>query len=97
MGSLGKWNLVIHTPIGKQSFVLDLHSEAAGSITDGKIPPTALELVQMQADGLTFSATVPSAFGKLNLAFTGAVNGDQMTGKCKTRFGTSDFTAARAT
>jgi hypothetical protein len=96
MSSVGRWNLVIHTPIGKQNFVLDLQSEATGSISDGKVAPTALETLDVTADGLSFSATVPSPFGKLNLAFTGAVEGNQMTGKCKTRFGTSDFTAARA-
>ena len=65
------------------------------SSTGAKAEPTALESLQITADELAFSAAVSSPFGQLSLAFTGSVDGDEMKGKCKTKFGVSDFTASR--
>jgi hypothetical protein len=93
----GKWNLVIKTPFGKQKVSADLIKEAeayTGTLTNekGPVPITAAKLEGYEA---RFEGTVKTPMGDLKLSFHGVIQDQKIFGKCKTTFGTSDFSGER--
>lgn len=97
MSIAGKWNVTMNTPIGAQKFVWDLQ-QAGGQWSGSMESPfgkSDLRDVKVNGADVGFSASVNSPMGALDLAFSGAVNGDQISGMCKTRFGDSPFTGER--
>jgi len=80
----GKWDMVIHTPVGKQHMQFDLSTDGAvltgkatqhgavSDITDGRV----------DGDTLTWKVAMTRPF-KINLAFSVAVAGDGMTGSVR--------------
>jgi hypothetical protein len=98
MSVTGTWNLTLNSPLGAQPATLQIQEAGGayqGTLT-GKADPTPAE--QLKVDGLTlsFSADADTPVGKLNLAFTGAVAGDSISGKYETPFGAFDFSGTRA-
>jgi len=94
----GKWNTVIHTPVGKQHMEFDLRADGAtltgtatqhgavSEITDGSV----------EGDSLTWRVAMTRPF-KINLAFTVAVAGDDMTGSVRLgKLPSSSLTGHRA-
>jgi hypothetical protein len=74
----GTWQLVIHTPIGKQHATLELSTQ------DGVLRGTAVdqpELTDLALDGnrLTWAQSITKPM-RLNLTFDVTVDGDEMTG-----------------
>lgn len=95
----GTWNMVIHTPVGKQHMEFDLHTDgttlagtatqhgAVSEITDGTV----------DGDNLRFKVAMTRPF-KINLAFTVSVAGDDMTGSVRLgKLPSSNLTAHRVT
>jgi hypothetical protein len=84
MSAEGKWQIVIDSPMGKQTVKLDLHEngdQLTGTADQGG---NVTELVDGKVDGdnlsWTLNVTRPMPMA---LAFTTAVTGDEMNGSVK--------------
>ena len=98
MSITGTWNLTLTSPLGNQEARLDLHDDGGalqGTLT-GKGDPTAVQNLVANGNEVSFAADADTPVGRLNLAFTGTVDGDGMAGKYQTPFGGFDFTGTRA-
>jgi len=98
MSVTGTWNLTLNSPLGDQAARLDLH-EADGAVQGtltGKGDPTPVQRLTVYGTNGSFSAAAATPVGRLNLAFTGAVDGDAISGKYSTPFGAFDFSGSRA-
>ena len=95
----GKWNLVIKTPFGEQKLIAELSKASAnysGTLANeqGVFP---LSAAAFQGDEAKFEGAVKTPMGELKLSFHGVVTSDnKIFGKCKTMFGESNFSGARA-
>lgn len=98
MSVTGTWNLTLNSPLGDQAARLDLH-EADGAVQGtltGKGDPAPLQRVTVEGSTVAFAADADTPVGRLNLAFSGTVNGDSIAGKYQTPFGGFDFSGTRA-
>jgi hypothetical protein len=93
MTAIGTWNLTMNSPLGAQTAVLQIQ-EAGGSLT-GKGAPSPLEALKIEGTSVAFSADADTPVGKMKLGFTGAVEGDSISGKYSTPFGAFDFSGTR--
>ena len=94
MTAIGTWNLTMNSPLGAQTAILQIQ-EAGGSLT-GKGAPSALKGLKVEGTSVAFSADADTPVGKMKLGFTGAVEGDSLSGKYSTPFGAFDFSGTRA-
>lgn len=100
MSVAGKWNVTMPTPVGTMKFTWDLVSESGG--WQGRMlgqPPVGdsdLRAIRVDGDALAFETTTRSPMGPLELAFSGSVGADAITGVCKTTYGEFRFSAERA-
>jgi len=93
----GKWNLVIKTPFGKQKVSAEVTKEAdayGGTLSNEK-DPVPITAAKLSGDEAWIEGTVKTAMGALALSFHGVLQNDKIFGKCKTTFGTSDFSGQR--
>lgn len=98
MSVTGTWNLTLNSPLGDQAARLDVH-EADGALQGtltGKGDPSPLQRVSVEGATVSFAADADTPVGRLNLAFTGTVDGDKISGKYQTPFGGFDFSGTRA-
>lgn len=98
MSVAGKWNLTMDTPIGTQKFSWNL-LESGGAWSGTMDSPGGLSQlsgVKVEGDKLSLDTAVQSPMGTVNLAFSGAVAGDSVSGVCKTMFGDLAFSGVRA-
>ena len=97
MSITGTWNLTLKSPLGDQAARLDLHEidgSVQGTLT-GKGDPAALQRLTVDGANLAFSADADTPVGRMNLAFTGSVNGDTLAGTYSTPFGAFEFSGNR--
>ncbi|MET0386369.1 MAG: hypothetical protein ABW321_10445 [Polyangiales bacterium] len=97
MSLAGHWEIELKTPFGIQRFGMDVTEVQggwAGTLTNQQ-GSSALEGLQLKADGLWFRARVKLSFGEHDLAFAGVLRNNKMWGKCKSAFGRHDFMAER--
>ena len=93
----GKWEIVINSPLGAQKAVLDLKADGATltgnqSAAQGSGP---LENGKVDCNNLTWSAKISSPM-PMTLDFSGAVDGDKISGSVKAgSFGSFPFTGTR--
>jgi hypothetical protein len=98
MSITGTWNLTLNSPLGDQDARLDIH-EADGALQGtltGKGEPTPVQRLEVNGNEVSFAADADTPVGRLNLAFSGAVDGDKLAGKYQTPFGGFDFSGSRA-
>lgn len=98
MSITGTWNLTLNSPLGDQSARLDV-SEADGALhatLTGKGDPTPAQRFEVNGNEVSFAADADTPVGRLNLAFSGTVEGDKFSGKYQTPFGGFDFSGTRA-
>jgi hypothetical protein len=98
MSVIGTWNLTLNSPLGSQTARLDLNDAGGvlqGTLT-GKGDPSPLQRAAFDGSVVTFAADADTPVGRLNLAFTGTVSGDTISGKYDTPFGGFDFSGQRA-
>ena len=98
MSITGSWNLTLNSPLGDQAARLDV-TEVAGALQatlTGKGDPTPVQRLEVNGNEVSFAADADTPVGRLNLAFSGAVDGDKLAGKYQTPFGGFDFSGARA-
>ena len=98
MSITGSWTLTLNSPLGDQQAQLDLQDAGGalqGTLT-GKGDPQPLQRVTAEGDTVSFAADADTPVGRLNLAFTGTVVGDTVSGKYQTPFGAFDFSGTRS-
>jgi hypothetical protein len=98
MSITGTWNLTLNSPLGDQSARLDV-TEAGGALQatlTGKGDPTPAQRFEVNGNDVSFAADADTPVGRLNLAFSGTVDGDKLAGKYQTPFGGFDFSGTRA-
>ncbi|MCM2311264.1 MAG: hypothetical protein NDI84_07655 [Steroidobacteraceae bacterium] len=98
MSITGTWNLTLNSPLGDQAARLDV-TEVDGALQatlTGKGDPTPVQRLEVNGNDVSFAADADTPVGRLNLAFSGAVDGDKLAGKYQTPFGGFDFSGARA-
>jgi hypothetical protein len=98
MSVAGKWKVTMDTPIGTQQLTWDLQPAHDGwqGVMESKAGTTALEHVEIHAGKISFTSRVDSPMGTIDLAFAGEFDGEQVRGTCRTLFGNSEFSGARA-
>lgn len=94
----GKWNIEITAPIGKLGGTLDLAVDGgvlSGTLTD---PNGTYEITDTKLDGneFVFKCKLKTPMGAMAFTFTGAADGDAISGKAKMMMGAMDFTGTRA-
>jgi hypothetical protein len=98
MSITGSWHLTLNSPLGDQSALLDV-TETGGALQatlTGKGDPTPAQSFAWNGTEVSFAADADTPVGRLNLAFSGTVEGDKLSGKYQTPFGGFDFTGTRA-
>lgn len=93
----GQWNVIIETPGGERSAVLELNADAGrltGFMTDGKRRVPVAD-GRIEGNELRWSAQVSEPM-RLNLKFTATVEGDEIRGVAKHFLGTVEFRGTRA-
>ena len=93
----GKWEITINSPMGAQKAILDLATSGdtltgTQAAAQGSGP---LENGKVDGNNLTWSAKISSPM-PMTLDFTGAVDGDKLSGSVKAgSFGSFPFTGNR--
>ena len=98
MSITGTWNLTLNSPLGDQAARLDV-TEADGALQatlTGKGDPTPAQRFEVNGSDVSFAADADTPVGRLNLAFSGTIDGDKLAGKYQTPFGGFDFSGTRA-
>ena len=97
MSVAGKWNISMDTPIGNQKFTWDLQPAGGGwqGTMVSQAGPSALTDIQVEGGSVGCKARVHSPMGQIDLAFSGSVAGDAISGTCKTLFGDQKFIGQR--
>jgi hypothetical protein len=98
MSVTGTWNLTMNSPLGAQPATLQIQESGGayeGTLT-GKADPTPAQQLKVDGADVSFSADADTPVGKLNLAFSGTVTGDAISGRYETPFGAFDFSGTRA-
>ncbi len=97
MSVAGVWNIVIATPIGAQSVVLELTEDggAVAGIARGGAESTPLIAPVLDGHRLTWAQSITKPM-RLNLTFDVTIDGDTLTGVLKAgRLPTSKVTGRR--
>jgi hypothetical protein len=94
----GTWNLTMETPMGDRTSTLEAKT-AGGALTGQQAAEgnaTSIYDGTVSGNDVAWKVDISQPMA-LTLEFTGAVDGDKMTGSVKLgMFGTSSFTATRA-
>jgi hypothetical protein len=97
MTAAGKWNITMDTPLGTQKFTWDLQPAGTGwkgtMVSQGG--PSELTDIRVDGNSVGCSTQVNSPMGAIQLAFSGSVSGDAISGTCKTLFGDQKFSGQR--
>jgi hypothetical protein len=96
-GAHGKWNVMIKTPMGNRSGVLELNVEGrklTGSLSDGE---HHVQISDGKADGnqLSWSAKIEKPM-RLTFKFSATVEADRISGSARNLLGSATFTGERA-
>ena len=98
MSVTGTWNLTLNSPLGDQAATLNLEEVGGvlqGTLT-GKGDAGPVQRLTVEGTTVSFAADADTPVGRLNLAFSGTVDGDKISGKYQTPFGGFDFSGTRA-
>ena len=93
----GKWNIMIKTPMGDKSGVLELEAEGTaltGSLSDGE-HYAAISDGKVVGNKLSWSAKITKPM-RMSFKFTATVEADRITGDAKHLLGKATFTGTRA-
>ncbi|MEI9996187.1 MAG: hypothetical protein WDM91_16445 [Rhizomicrobium sp.] len=93
----GKWNITINSPMGAQKATLDLKAEG-GTLTGTQAAQQgSMAIANGKADGnnVSWSVSITSPM-PMTLEFSGAVDGDKISGNVKAgAFGSFPFSGER--
>lgn len=94
----GKWEIVVNSPMGAQKVTLDLKADGT-SLTGTQVAPQgSMAIANGKVDGnsLSWSTAITSPM-PMTLEFSGAVEGDKISGQMKAgAFGSFPFAGTRA-
>jgi hypothetical protein len=93
----GKWNIILKTPVGDKSGVLDLRAEGTtltGSLSDGE-HHAAITDGKVDGNKLSWSAKITQPM-RLSIKFTATVEADRISGAAKHLLGKATFSGTRA-
>jgi len=98
MSITGSWHLTLNSPLGDQEARLEVTEagDALQATLAGKGDPTPVQRFEVNGNEVSFAADADTPVGRLNLAFSGTVEGDTFSGKYQTPFGGFDFSGKRA-
>lgn len=97
----GTYNVDISTPMGSRSAEITLKADGealSGSITGEGYEGKDFDGGKVSGNGVSWAVTIPSPMGgDITLSFSGAVDGDEISGEVQLgSFGTSSFSGKRA-
>jgi hypothetical protein len=97
----GTYNIDISTPMGSRSAKITLKADGealSGSITGEGYEGKDFDGGKVSGNDVSWAVTIPSPMGgDIALSFSGAVNGDEISGDVQLGpYGTSAFKGARA-
>lgn len=93
----GKWNIILKTPMGDRSGVLDLQTDGTsltGSLSDAE-HHAAINDGKVAGNELSWSATITKPMN-MKFKFTAIVDADRISGTAKHLLGKATFTGTRA-
>jgi hypothetical protein len=94
----GDWNLTMNTPMGSREVKANLVQ--TGGVLGGEFKGdqgSAPVTGTIDGDAVAFKATVNGPMGQMELSFTGALDGDKVSGNVAFgSFGSGTFSGARA-
>jgi hypothetical protein len=94
----GKWEIIVNSPMGAQKVTLDLKADGT-SLTGTQVAAQgSMAIANGKVDGnsLSWSTAITSPM-PMTLEFSGAVDGDKISGQMKAgAFGSFPFAGARA-
>jgi hypothetical protein len=94
----GKWSITVNSPMGPQKSELDLKAEGGKLTGTASGAQGANEIANGKVDGnnVSWTADIKQPF-PMTLEFSGAVDGDAISGNVKAgNFGSFPFTGSRA-
>src|SRR5262245_22032120 len=99
MSVAGQWTVTMDTPLGKQQVSLTF-AEAGGNwtgtLSGHRIGTAGLTAINVAGSSVTCESKVNTPMGVVQLALQGTVEGDSLSGVCKTTFGNANFTGVRS-
>lgn len=93
---LGKWNIVLDTPVGIRRGTLELHHSAGtltGLLSDGQ-HQAQVTGGRIQGNELTWTAHLASL--RLNVKFAATLDGERISGTAKHLLGRATFQGVKA-
>jgi hypothetical protein len=95
----GSWNVKMDTPMGTQQFTLSFSQSAGawnGTLINERTGNSELSGLKVDGDTVSFDTKVNSPMGSLKVTMNATVQGDAITGVCKTMLGNANFAGQRA-
>lgn len=94
---VGQWKLTVETPNGTTNPILTINAAESGYSGTYVGPRGSFELTEIKVDGNTFSfpLTITIPIGKLDLQYTGKVEGNRISGSIGNPQGTIPFVGVR--
>jgi hypothetical protein len=92
----GKWNIMIKTPMGDKSGVLELHVDGdtlTGSLSDGD-HHVAISDGKIEGNKLSWQAKIVKPM-RMNFKFTAVVEHDRISGAARHLLGAATFSGTR--
>jgi hypothetical protein len=96
MSIVGKWNLIVRTPMGEQSSTLVLNDDGTG-LTSSPLGSSNIDDVKIDGARATFTVKIEVMGREYVLNGSATADGDSITGKYESGMGVSGFTGHRAT
>jgi hypothetical protein len=93
----GRWNVIIKTPMGDKSGVLELETDGTrltGSLSDGE-HHVAISDGTVEGNQLTWSAKIVKPM-RMSFKFTATVEADRISGAARHLLGKATFSGTRA-
>lgn len=83
---VGAWDVQMNTPLGNQDAVLTIAEDGTGTMA-GQQGEQAISGIVMDGNEISFSVDIDAQGQSLTLEFSGAVDGDSLSGEFQTPFG----------
>jgi len=92
--SVGVWNVNINTPVGDQAGVWTLNADGTG-IMGSDQGDQAVSGIMYDGNSISFDVDIDAGGQALSLSFSGAVEGDSLTGEFASDFGAFGISGTR--
>tara|TARA_B110000858_G_scaffold197470_2_gene259238 strand:- start:56382 stop:56744 length:363 start_codon:yes stop_codon:yes gene_type:complete len=93
--AVGVWDATVNSPQGSLAVVLTMNADGSGEMTANMFGSTPISDIAYADNTTAFTATISVQGQQVVLDFTGAVEGDTLSGVFDSSYGPSDVTATR--